>query len=511
MPLQFNQFVRALMAGGGGAAGLPALSSFALVGDSLTQFGAYYLGLNAVTLTRDAAGTVTFTKAAHGIYGPSTPVYILNCTDASYEGEYTATAIDANTLSLAGGVAGAAGTTTTTSLGGLLQTNRTSRRGYWAWFNSACGGGLVLKGVFGQGGDTAAQMVQATAQALAKNPDAVILVAGINDVYSLNLAPAVAWANIKALIDQVNAGGKVAICLAVTPVGSGNAGYSAQNVADNQTVNSDMQAYCAASPGNRLYVDAFTPMFDVAGQQAYSWSVYDTIHWTSSAGKVIGGDALGPALAGATALAPVLLPISAADTAAVNGWTKSVLKGPWTTTTGGTFGAGMSGTAPAGSSWTRSATGVGVCSIVDPGDGKGMFAQTVFTPGGVNEDMQYWPWTNTAPTIAALGVATTNKVMLACEIEWSGASASNLSFIEVKADSRTSGAPYVSNSIATDGESGETASGRFPDSGSQVFVTGPLQLNAAVATINLNIRARFFAASASALTLKVRRVCLYKL
>ena len=510
MPLQFNQFVRALMAGGGGVAALPALSSFALVGDSLTQFGAGYLGLNAVTLTRDAAGTVTFTKAGHGIYGPSTPVYILNCTDASYEGEYTATAIDANTLSLAGGVAGAAGTTTTQTLGGLLQTNRTSRRGYWAWANSARSGGLVLKGVFGQGGDTAAQMVQATTQALAKNPDAVIIAAGSNDVYSLNLAPSVAWANIKALIDQVNAGGKVAICLAVTPVGSGNANYSAQNVADNHTVNADMQAYCAASPSNRLYVDAFTPMFDVAGQQAYSWSVYDTIHWTSAGAKVI-GDALGTALAGATALAPTLLPVSAADTGAVLGWTKSVLKGPWTATTGGTFGAGMSGTAPAGSSWTRSATGVGVCSIVDPGDGKGMFAQTVFTPGGVNEDMQYWPWTNTAPTIAALGVATTNKVMLACEIEWSGASASNLGFIELKADSRTSGAPYVSNSIATDGESGETASGRFPDSGTQVFVTGPLQLDAAVATIPLSVRARFFAASASALTLKVRRVCLYKL
>lgn len=294
------------------------------------------------------------------------------------------------------------------------------------------------------------------------------------------------------------------------PVGSGNAGYSAQNVADNQTVNADIQAYCAASPSNRLYVDAFTPMFDVAGQQAYSWSVYDTIHWTSAGAKVI-GDALGTALAAATDLAPVLLPVSAADTGAVLGWTKSVLKGPWTTTTGGTFGAGMSGTAPPSTSWTRSGAGVGVCSIVDPGDGKGMFAQTVFTPGTTNEDLIYYPWTNTAPTIAALGVATTNKVMLACEIEWSGASASNVSTIELKADSRTTASPFVTNSMATDGEVIESAAGRFPDSGSQVFVTGPLQLDAAVATIHLNIRARFFAASASSLTLKVRRVCLYKL
>lgn len=510
MTLQFNALVRTIMAGGGGVASLPALSSFALVGDSLTQFGSGYLGLNAVALTRDSAGTVTLTKAGHGIYGPSSPVYLLNCNDASYEGEYIATSVNANTLSLAGGVTGAAGATTTQALGGIIQTNRHGRRGYWPWLNSARNGGLIYKGSFGQGGDSAAQMVQATTQALAKNPDAVIIVAGINDVYSLNYAPAVAWANVKALIDQVNAAGKVAVCCGVTPVSAGNAGYSAQNVADHFAVDAQIQAYCEASPGNRLYADIRTPLFDVAGQQAYSWSVYDSIHWTTRGAKAV-GEAIAAALAAATAQAPVLLPVSAADAATVNGWTSHVRRGPWVATAGGTFGAGMSGAAPAGSSWTRSGAGVGVCSIVDPGDAKGIFAQAVFTPGTTNEDLVFHPWTNVAATIASLGLLATDTVILSCEVEWAGAHAANLGLIELSVDSRTAALPYVTNSKATDGEAAESATTRWADSGTQVFATGPLKLDAAVTGLVMNLRAKFFAASASAFTLRSRRFNIRKL
>lgn len=148
---------------------------------------------------------------------------------------------------------------------------------------------------------------------------------------------------------------------------------------------------------------------------------------------------------------------------------------------------------------------------MDPGDGNGIYAQTVFTPGGVNEDLVYWPWTNTIPTLATLGLSTTDTVRVTCEVEWSGAQAANMTTVELSVDSRTTAAPFVTNSLATDGRGGETVATRFPDSATQIFCTGPLKLDPGVVKVSVQLRFRFIAASASPVTVRVRRLCIDKL
>lgn len=502
--LPFRKHLLAILASGGAVSATP-LTSFALVGDSLTQYGNLYLNLNTIVLTR-TSNVVTFTKAGHGIFGTGTPVYLLNTTDSSFEGMYLATYVDANNLSLSGGPTGADGTTTGTANTGLTQQNRFARRGAWAWAQASKSGGLKFLGAYGQGGDMAENMSGATTQALALNPDAIILGAGINNVFAGSQSAATAWANIQARIDQINAGGKVAVCVSITPPTTAYASWSAAKMTAAQTVNASIQAYCAASPSNRIYVDAWTPLYDSGSNGAYSWATYDTLHWTTAAAKLV-GEAVASAIAANTSAAPALLPVSASDTGTVNGAARFILRGPWVNTGGGLLGGGMTGSAPAGTAWTRTSTGTGVCSIVDPGDGKGFQAQCVFTPGAANEDLAYWPWTNSAPTLATLGLTSSDTIALAVEVEWSGAQSANLGRIELFIASQTSGL----FGIASDGNDLESSAVRYPDSGTKVFYTGPVKLNASWTNVTAKVELRFVAASASALTLKVRCVCLFKL
>ena len=410
------------------------------------------------------------------------------------------------TITLSGGPTGADGTTTGTANTGLTQQNRFARRGAWAWTQAAKNGGLKFIAAFGQGGDMAENMSGAVTQALALNPDAIILGAGINNVFAGSQSAATAWANIQARIDQINAGGKVAVCVSITPPATGYASWSAAKMTAAQTVNASMQAYCAASPSNRIYVDAWTPLYDSGSNGAYSWATYDTLHWTTAAAKLV-GEAVATAIAANTATAPTLLPVSSSDTGTVNGATRFILRGPWVTTGGGALGAGMTGSAPVGTAWTRTGTGSGVCSIVDPGDSKGIQAQCVFTPAAANDEAVYYPWTNSPPTLATLGLTSADTIAVAIEVEWSGAQAANLARIDLAVQSQTSGL----YGIATDGGDIESVAARYPDSGSKVFYTGPVKLNASWTNVNTLLAARFIGSSASALTLKVRRVCLFKL
>lgn len=474
-----------------------------LVGDSETAFGVVQVTLNGVTITRDVNGLLTIPKTSHGVIGQPLG-YLNNCNDPTYERMGVLDTSNANQLGLQTEVTNSAGTTTTTTNGAVNLQHKPNQRNYWAWLNALCGGGVRCLGNFGQGGDEPQDMSGAMTQAILRNPDLIIFEAGVNSIYANSRSIANTFAQMQALITQSVASGKRVVVLAVPPAFTSYGSWSTARDANGLAVNAMLAALCAANPDRLRYVDINTPLRDPATQAAYSWVTTDGLHWHSRAVYVI-AQAIYAAISDWFTFASPL-PNTSGDTSVVSRYSKVSNVGPWAATTGGSILTGFTGSAPPGFAWFRGGgTGTGVLSVISDPDGS-FWTQCVWTPGGSSDILQLYPQGTSAISLATLGVSATDTLAYGAEVDISGAQASNLSGYQLSCGTNgANGQSLWGNSPTSD------VGASTPDAFRAVWITGPNLPNPAVTGFSPIIEWRFSAASASPVTIKVRRCGFLKL
>lgn len=494
------------MAQGGAVAGPIADPQFALVGDSLTQFGNQGISLNTRTLTRDAAGLVTVAFTSHGIFGEP-KINIVNCSDTSYEGYYDKITIDANSFSYQTSVTGAAGSITGGSLTQAVIQNRHGGGGYWMWLQSLMAGGGRSAGNFGQGGDLSNEMANAVAQACATSAEFVILCAGINDINTGGASGATVISRVATHVSAITAAGKKCVLLSVTPLGSGFA------TAGKNTATLDANAGFAAlhNGTNIFYADAHQDLVDTGATQftdgrAWTWATSDGVHWGERAAKLIAGRiyaAVEPKITTVNCL-----PTSNGNLPTIPGYTAIREYSEWDSTGGGTQGTGSTGTlATKQTALSNNAATTIVNSLVDRGSAAlGYYNHQVITPGGAHIVTNYW-MTNSGVTIGSLGLTTSDTVIFALECSIAGAIAANMSMLNLTLQTNSSGAFGLT--LCGDGVALSSSAYRTDDLTDVVLMTGEMKLNASVTHLLSKLETRYLAAG-SAHTLRVGRVVLFK-
>ena len=495
------------MGSGGGAAPSPPVSNpqFALVGDSLTQYGQQGISLNTRTLTRDTNGLVTVAFTNHGVFG--TPdIYIVNCSDTSYEYFGPKITIDANSFSYQTSVTGAAGNISGGALTQVVIQNRHQGVGYWQWLQNLMGGGGRLAGNFGQGGDQADAMAASVTLACATAAEFVIICAGINDINSGGASGATVVSRVTTHVDTITAAGKKCVILSVTPLGSAFAttGKNTATLAANA-------GFAALHNGSTVfYVDAHQDLVDTGATQftdgrAWSWATSDGVHWGERAAKLIAGRIY-------TAISSKIttvncLPTASGNMPAIPGYTAIREYGEWDSTGGGTQGTGSTGTlATKQTALSSNAATTIVNSLVDRGAGLGYYNHQVISPNGAHTVSNYW-MTNSGVTIGSLGLTTSDTVIFALELSVTGAIAANMSMISLVIQSNSSGA----FGIASCGDFIALANSTYrnDDLTDVILMTGPLKLNASVTHLLSKLETRY-TATGTAHTMRQGRVVLFK-
>jgi lysophospholipase L1-like esterase len=523
--------LRACLAAMGASVGFPSLSAprVALFGDSITAFTHANTSMpNGTVLTCDSSGHITaaFTNTAYG----NNEVYLNDLSDATFElygrNSYTTGNISVATARSTTGTV-TTSTASPTSTGNLSMWNRLSSRGIFPHLNSLFQGGLELVGNYGHGGQMAAAMGSQVDYGLSRaNLDVAFLMAGVNDIKAGGVAASTVFGYIQTLIGKFITAGIPVVVLATMPVGTGVSSYATVNGTGAngiQTLNSLLSAYVATIPTHAIFVDTFTPVYDSVNQCLYTTYTFDSLH-----PKEIGAVAMASPVYTALSpyiTAPVFLPTSAADTGSVNGHTKFIIKGPWTTGVGGSMAAGCTASTGAGSAGQLNYTppggtggipsgwqalrGVGsptaTFSVFDPGDGKGDKAQMVVQPAAASDSVLFAPIWNS--TLTTLGLVQGDEICIACEVDWTGGTASGLGAVGLTLQSNGSG-------VYGQGTAGETllSAGGCPDSATgRVLKSGWMKINDASFTqLQAYVSAQFFSAGASPATINMRRFTVYK-
>lgn len=488
----------------GARAGVPPISAprFAVVGDSLTMFSSLLSGLNGVTVTRDAAGLLNVAKSTHQLYG-SQPVYLANLNDESFECFGYTTFVDANNFTIQTPVTGAPGSTTGSALGYGVIANRITASGVWMWLQSKLKGGGRLLGNYGQGGDRLDQMTGAVGKVAATSADIALVNGGINDL-NQSATAATIIARMQAHVDTLVAAGKRVCIISVTPLGSSWPATEAKKLT-TWAVNAGFAAMAAANPASVCYADAYTPLADPAYQgagldgRAYSWAVYDGIHWTQKSARFVGGAvdaAVSPWITPSTAL-----PANSTDLPVVAGFTAIKQYGPWTSAGGGYNNTGSTGTVQPRLQVFPGPNTV-VNSLVDRG-ADGYWQRQVITPGGSGGFNDYIQ-NNAGETLASLGLTTSDEVMAIAEVAVSNAEASG--FKEIVLHLNAEG--EMQGRAATGGAM--SGAGQWTDSFEDVLVTGSLKLTAATTKVYMRIGMSFLGASANTCQVDIGRIVLFK-
>jgi len=478
---------------------------FALVGDSLPQYGQQGISLNTRTLTRDAAGLVTVAFTNHGVFG--TPdINIVNCSDTSYEYFGPKITIDANSFSYQTAVTGLAGNITGGALTQVVIQNRHQAVGYWAWLQSLMGGGGRLAGNFGQGGDRADEMAASVTLACATAAEFVIICAGINDINSGGASGATVISRVTTHVNTITAAGKKCVILSITPLGSAFA------TAGKNTATLDANAgFAALHNGSTVfYVDAHQDLVDTGATQftdgrAWSWATSDGVHWGERAAKLIAGRIY-------TAISSKIttvncLPTSSGNLPTIPGYTAIREYGEWDSTGGGTQGTASTGIlATKQTALSSNALTTIVNSLVDRGAGLGYYNHQVITPNGAHTVTNYW-MTNSGVTIGSLGLTTSDTVIFALEVSVTGAIAANMSMLSLVIQTNSSGAFGVAS--CGDFIALANSTYRNDDLTDVILMTGPLQLNASVTTLLSKLETRY-TGTGTAHTLRQGRVVLFK-
>lgn len=483
---------------------MPPISAprFAVVGDSLTMFSSLLSGLNGVTVTRDAAGLLNVAKSTHQLYG-SQPVYLANLNDESFECFGYTTFVDANNFTIQTPVTGAPGSTTGSALGYGVIANRITASGVWMWLQSKLKGGGRLLGNYGQGGDRLDQMTGAVGKVAATSADIALVNGGINDL-NQSATAATIIARMQAHVDTLVAAGKRVCIISVTPLGSSWPATEAKKLT-TWAVNAGFAAMAAANPASVCYADAYTPLADPAYQgagldgRAYSWAVYDGIHWTQKSARFVGGAvdaAVSPWITPSTAL-----PANSTDLPVVAGFTAIKQYGPWTSAGGGYNNTGSTGTVQPRLQVFPGPNTV-VNSLVDRG-ADGYWQRQVITPGGSGGFNDYIQ-NNAGETLASLGLTTSDEVMAIAEVAVSNAEASG--FKEIVLHLNAEG--EMQGRAATGGAM--SGAGQWTDSFEDVLVTGSLKLTAATTKVYMRIGMSFLGASANTCQVDIGRIVLFK-
>lgn len=475
--------------------------TFALVGDSLTMFNNTSTGLNAVTVTRDAAGLLTVAKSAHNINGTQ-PVYLANMNDASYEVLGMSIYNSANSFSIQSNVTGAAGSTTGQALGVGNVLNRITPSGLWLWLQSRMSGGGRLLGNYGQGGDRLDEMVGATAKAAASSADIIIINGGINDL-NASATAATIISRMQTAVNTLLAANKRVCIVGVTPLGSAWPATEAKKLT-TIAANAGFQAIAAANSANVVYADAYTPLADPAYQGAgldgrcYSWAVYDGIHWTAKAADLVGAAVWSAAQSMVTVSS--MLPSTSSELPAIAGYTAVKQYGPWTNTGGGYNNTGSSGTVQPRLQVFPGPNTV-VNSLVDRG-ANGYWQRQVITPGGSGGFNNYIQ-SNSGESLTSLGLTTSDEVLVVAEVNVANAEASGLRGVTLHINAQNEAQGRAQGG-------GDTAGSGWTDNFSAVLVAGPLKLTASTTTLYLRHSMTFAGASANQCTADLGRITLYK-
>lgn len=495
-----------LLAGAGVAPSLIADPRFALVGDSLTQYGNQALSLTSKTLTRDAAGLVTVAFTAHGIFG-NPKINIVNCSDTSYEGNYDKITIDANSFSYQTSVTGAAGNISGGAFTQVVIQNRYKAVGYWTWLQNLMGGGGRFLGNFGQGADRADEMAAAVAQACATAAEFVVLAAGINDINSGGASGATVVSRVTTHVNTITAAGKKCIILSVTPLGAGPA-TTGKNTA---TLDANAGFAALANGTTIFYANAHQDLVDTGATQfttgqAWSWATSDTVHWGERAAKLVAARIHAAVSSKITTVN--CLPTSSGNMPTIPGYTAIREYSEWDSTGGGFNGTGSTGIVAAKLQVfsTNARTSV-VNSLVDRGSASlGYYNRQAITPGGADTIANHF-LTNSGATLASLGLTSSDTVMFAVELSITGAIAANLIGLNVQIRSQTSGAFGLSSCGDAVGLASSTY--RNDTLTDVVLMTGELALNASVTSLLGFLELRYSAAG-TAHQCDIGRVVLFK-
>lgn len=497
---KLSTLARSILAGGVSGSAPIDDPRFVLVGDSLTMFNSLSVGLNGVTITRNAAGVLNVAKSTHQVNG-SQPVYLANMNDPSYEVFGYSTYVDANNFTLQSDVLGAAGSTTGQALGVGSIINRMTPSGLWLWLQSKLKGGGRLLGNYGQGGDRLDQMTDAMTKVAATAGDIVIINGGINDL-NQSATAATIIARMQAHVDTLVAAGKRVCIVGITPLGSTWPSTEAKKLA-TIAANAGFLAMAAANPAAVCYADAYTPLADPAYQgagldgRAYSWATYDGIHWAQKSARLVGG-------AVNTAVAPWVtvssaLPATSTDLPVVAGYTAIKQYGPWTGAGGGFNNTGSTGTVqPRLQVFPGPNTTVN--SLVDRG-ADGFWQRHTITPGGSGGFNDYIQ-SNAGETLASLGLTTSDEVFAIAEVAVSNGEASGFKEIVLHLNAE--------NELQGKASAGGSTTSAWTDAFEDVLVAGPLKLTASTTKVYMRIGLSFAAASANVCTVDIGRIVLYK-
>lgn len=525
LPVSF--LVGLLQAAGGAVYPSPLTGNIqtALVGDSITAFGnAQQVLASGLALASDSSGNITAT-VTNQIYG-NPEVYPNNINDATFE-VYGRNTYNSASISIATARTTVASTTAQTN-GAVTMWNRFTGRGIFMNLKSLFQGGLEFAGNYGHGGQKAQNMGPQMDYALSRNPNLVILMAGINDINGTGATAATVFGYVQTLIQKCVTAGVPVVVLAVMPVGTAISGYATLNgtgASSIQQLNVLLRNYVATIPTKAVFADTFTPVFDTTNGCFYTAMTVDGLH-----PKAIAATLMAPPVYAAMSpwvTCPVLLPTSAADTGSVNGHAKFIIQGPWVTTNGGVFATGV--TASTGASGTpgtlnyipsggtgglppgwEGLRGVGsptaTCSLFDPGDGKGIKAQIIAQAAATGDSVEMAPIFN--GTLTSLGLNQGDEICIAAEVDWSNGTGSGLGLVSMTVQSNSSGA----YGQATTAETNESAAGGFPDSMTgRILVTGWMKINnASFTSLQAFVTAQFGSPGASPAVINMRRFTVYK-
>lgn len=479
----------------------------ALVGDSLTQYSNSSANLNAVTLSRDAAGLVAVPKAGHAIFGAQ-PISIVNTSDTSFEGLFTSQYVDANNFRYQTGVSGAAGSIVGGSLTQAVVQNRYQRIGYWPWLQGIFKGGLRFTANYGQGGDQLSNMGPAVTSAATSSADIVILSGGINDINGYAATAATVISRMQGHVDTLISAGKKVVILGITPLGLAfNNATKGQAIVDSNT---GYAAIAASNPNNIKFANPHASLTDGANNyQAYSWATTDGIHWGQRAAEIV-AQALSSSMSSLVDASNVL-PTAAANFPVFDGFTCIKQYGPWDATGGGFAGTGYaptganSGVAPRLQIFSSNAATTYVPSLADRGDGTGYWQQAVVTAGGSSHDLTFYLASASGESLATLGVVSGDELFTAAEVQVTGGNAGNLLSMTAVVQSQSSGAYGIG-----DDSSGNASVVTNPDNFTTMLCTGRLKVTSSWTTVSQVIRVRVSAASAAPFTLRIGRIALYR-
>lgn len=299
------------------------------------------------------------------------------------------------TFTFAGNFAITSGATTSADVVTVL--DKFGNQGFMTWANALSGQRFNFIYNGGKGGDTTTNMlIRMTTEILALTslPKYLFIMGGVNDTSTVTAATvstvaATAVSNLQAIATLALQSGITPILMTVLPVGSG-LGSAATRQACIDIINNSLRYYAGSNNGIGLIDSAVAIMNPATGFMLASCLSSDgsNIHVNPIGARCVGqmiADIFG------RNTSAYLLTSSVLDNFTGNANNQNILDNvPWVAT-GGTVGAGCSGTAAQGFSCLRTAgTGTAVLSVpartmVDDGDTIGFNQKMTITFAGATD------------------------------------------------------------------------------------------------------------------------------